>query len=83
MLGLFASPLQSFNSIKGVWSAYSVRAYIGETVKQNGETIKVYRNDSTTPYEISLTISNDVTMGFYLAPTHSIKFKNFRKKFHG
>ena len=42
-VGLFASPLQSFNSIKGVWSAYSVRAYIGETVKQSGETIKVYK----------------------------------------
>ena len=30
-IGLFASPLQSYNSIKGTWSAYSVKAYLGET----------------------------------------------------
>ena len=30
-IGLFASPLQSFNSIKGTWSAYTVKAYLGET----------------------------------------------------
>ena len=30
-IGLFASPLQSFNSIKGTWSAYNVKAYLGET----------------------------------------------------
>ena len=41
--GLFASPLQSFNSIKGVWSAYNVRAYLGETIKQGDTTIKVYK----------------------------------------
>ena len=41
-VGLFATPLQSFNSIKGTWQAYSVKAYLGETIKQNGETIKVY-----------------------------------------
>ena len=53
---------------------------VGDTVKitYDGETIKVYRNGSTTPYELSLTISNDVTLGFYIPPTHSIKFKNFR-----
>ena len=43
-IGLFASPLQSYNSIKGVWSAYNVKAYLGETVTtQAGETIKVYK----------------------------------------
>lgn len=43
-IGLFASPLQSFNSIKGTWSAYSVKAYLGETTKNAaGETIVVYK----------------------------------------
>ena len=42
-VGLFASPLQSFNSIKGTWSAYNVRAYMGETIKQGEETVKVYK----------------------------------------
>lgn len=36
-IGLFASPLQFKDTIKGTWSAYTVRAYLGETVK--GETI--------------------------------------------
>ena len=36
-IGLFASPLQSYNSIKGTWSAYSVKAYLGETT--NGITV--------------------------------------------
>ena len=30
-IGLFASPLQTYNSIKGTWSAYNVKAYLGET----------------------------------------------------
>ena len=38
-IGLFASPLQSYSSIKGTWSAYNVRAYLGET--QNG--VRVYK----------------------------------------
>ena len=42
-VGLFASPLQSFNGIKGTWSAYNVKAYLGETIKQGDETIKVYK----------------------------------------
>ena len=43
-IGLFASPLQSFNSIKGTWSAYGVKAYLGETVKNtSGETIVIYK----------------------------------------
>ena len=42
-IGLFASPLQSFNSIKGTWSAYSVKAYLGETTKEGGETIVIYK----------------------------------------
>lgn len=29
-IGLFASPLQSFNSIQGTWSAYNVSAYFGD-----------------------------------------------------
>ena len=42
-IGLFASPLQSFNSIKGTWSAYTVKAYLGETSKTTGESIVVYK----------------------------------------
>ena len=41
-IGLFASPLQSFNSLSGTWSAYNVKAYLGETVKSGDETITVY-----------------------------------------
>ena len=29
-IALFATPLQSFNEIKGTWSAYNVKAYLGE-----------------------------------------------------
>lgn len=42
-VGLFATPLQSFNSIKGTWSAYNVKAYLGETIKQGDLTVKVYK----------------------------------------
>ena len=43
-IGLFASPLQSFNSIKGTWTAYSVKAYLGETTKNAaGELVVVYK----------------------------------------
>ena len=43
-IGLFASPLQSFNSIKGTWSAYSVKAYLGEISKNAaGETTVIYK----------------------------------------
>ena len=43
-IGLFASPLQSFNSIKGTWSAYGVKAYLGETTKDAaGETVVIYK----------------------------------------
>lgn len=43
-IGLFASPLQSFNSIKGTWSAYSVKAYLGETSKTaEGEIMVIYK----------------------------------------
>ena len=42
-IGLFASPLQSYDSIKDVWSAYNVKAYLGETVKQGETTIHVYK----------------------------------------
>ena len=42
-IGLFASPLQSFNSVKGTWSAYNVKAYLGESVKQGDETIQIYK----------------------------------------
>ncbi len=37
-IALFATPLQSFNEIKGTWSAYNVKAYLGET--SNG--VKAY-----------------------------------------
>ena len=30
-ISLFATPLQSYNSIKDTWSAYNVKAYLGET----------------------------------------------------
>lgn len=43
-IGLFASPLQSFNSIKGTWSAYGVKAYLGETSKTaEGEIMVIYK----------------------------------------
>ena len=42
-VGLFASPIQSYNAIKGTWSAYSVKAYLGESVKQGDEVIQVYK----------------------------------------
>lgn len=43
-IGLFASPLQSFNSAKGTWSAYNLRVYLGETLKNtSGETKVVYK----------------------------------------
>lgn len=38
-LGLFSSPLKSFNEIKGTWSVYNVRAYLGETVNE----VQVYK----------------------------------------
>ena len=46
-IGLFASPLQSFNSVNGTWSAYNVKAYLGETVKMGDETIKVCKGTVT------------------------------------
>ena len=29
-IGLFATPLQSFDSIHGTWSSYNIRAYLGD-----------------------------------------------------
>lgn len=43
-IALFATPLQSFNEIKGTWSAYNIKAYLGET----SAGVKVY-NGSFIP----------------------------------
>ena len=52
----------------------------GDTVKitYDGETIRTYRNGSTTPYELALALTGDITIAFVVAPNHSTKFKNFR-----
>lgn len=52
----------------------------GDTVKitYDGETIRAYRNGSTTPYELALDLTEDITIAFVVAPNQSIKFKNFR-----
>ena len=41
--GLFASPLSILDQIKGTWSSYNVKAYLGEV--QNG--VKVYKGTFT------------------------------------
>ena len=52
----------------------------GDTIKitYDGETIRTYRNGSTTPYELALALTGNITIAFYIAPNQSIKFKNFR-----
>jgi hypothetical protein len=52
----------------------------GDTVKitYDGETIRTYRNGSTTPYELALASTGNITIAFVVAPNQSIKFKNFR-----
>ena len=51
-----------------------------DTIKitYDGTTIKVYRNGSTTPIEVALALTGNITIAFYIAPNQSIKFKNFR-----
>lgn len=52
----------------------------GDTIKitYDGTTIRTYRNGSTTPYELALALTGDITIAFVIAPNQSIKFKNFR-----
>ena len=52
----------------------------GDTIKitYDGETLRTYRNGSTTPIETALALTGDITIAFYIAPNQSIKFKNFR-----
>ena len=52
----------------------------GDTIKitYDGTTIKVYRNGPTTPIEVALALTGNITIAFYIAPNQSIKFKNFR-----
>ena len=52
----------------------------GDTIylTYDGETIRTYRNGSTTPNELALSVSGNIDIGFYIAPNESIKFKNLK-----
>ena len=44
----------------------------------DGTTIRTYRNGSTTPSEVSLSLTGDIRIGFFIGVNQHIKFKNFK-----
>ena len=52
----------------------------GDTIKltYDGTTIKVYRNGSSTPNEIALSLSGNIDIGFVVGVNESIKFKDLK-----
>ena len=52
----------------------------GDAIKltYDGTTIKVYRNGSSTPNEIALSVSGNIDIGFVVGVNESIKFKDLK-----